>query len=109
MKSKFLLAASVLSGCYAFSEVEAVANDWMLRVETSSRVCHVQLKTAVPLGADFKGPFPDRKSTCTEASNQYDNTLSNQGKCWTYGQGAIDGCKKDGISLPPKSASNPRN
>jgi hypothetical protein len=79
----------------------AAADEWMLRVETSSRVCHVQLKTAAPLGDDFKGPFSSRKDACKEASNQYDGTLSDQGKCWTYGNGTIGGCKRDGIVLPP--------
>jgi hypothetical protein len=79
----------------------AAAADWMLRVETSSRACHVQLRTAAPLGRDFKGPFPSRQAACAEASNQYDSTLSNQGKCWTYGGGTIDGCGQEHITLPP--------
>lgn len=78
----------------------AMAADWMLRVETSSRVCHVQLKTASPLGQDFKGPFASRKEACQEALNQYDSSASDQGKCWTYGGGTISGCKSDGINLP---------
>lgn len=59
----------------------ASAADWMLRVESSGRVCHVQLKTASPLGEDFKGPFSSRKDACTEASNQYDSSLSDNGRC----------------------------
>lgn len=81
----------------------ANAADWMLRVETSSRVCHVQLKTAAPLGVDFRGPFPSRKAACQEALNQYDSSTSDQGKCWAYGNGTISGCKNDGVVLPTSS------
>jgi hypothetical protein len=88
-----LLAVSVLAD-------HARADDWMLRVETSSRVCHVQLVTASPLGADLKGPFSSRKDACTEASNQYDSTLSDTSKCWTYGHGTIDWCSSENVNLP---------
>jgi hypothetical protein len=88
------IALSISSICVAF------ADDWMLRVQTTSRVCHVQLKTAAPLGQDLKGPFASRKAACNEANNQYDDTLSDQSKCWTFGQGTRDGCKSDGVVLP---------
>jgi hypothetical protein len=78
------------------------AADWMLRVQTMSRVCHVQLSTASPIGEDFKGPFSSRKKACEEAANQYDETASDQSKCWTYGGGTVSGCKSDGITLPPR-------
>jgi hypothetical protein len=81
----------------------AFADDWMLRVETSGRTCHVQLKTASPLGADFKGPFPSRPLACAEARNQYDSASTDSTKCWAYGSGTIDGCKKDGVTLPSNS------
>jgi len=102
-------ASVTLLTLYLVSEASASADEWMLRVETSNRACHVQLKTASPLGQDFKGPFTSRKAACAEASNQYDSTLSDQAKCWTYGQGTVDGCKKDGVSLPPTSSKNLRN
>jgi hypothetical protein len=76
------------------------ADEWMLRVETSGRVCHVQPTTAAPLGKDLKGPFSTRKAACAEAKNQYDDSSSDPTKCWTYGQGTIDVCKKEGIDLP---------
>jgi hypothetical protein len=82
----------------------AQAADWMLRVTTTSRTCHVQLKTASPLGEDFKGPFPSRKAACQEAVNQYDDSASDQQKCWTYGGGTVSGCRAEGITLPPKAA-----
>lgn len=85
------------------SIVPAYADEWMLRVETSGRVCHVQKRTASPLGEDFKGPFATRKATCTEAKDQYDDSTTDTGKCWTYGRGTVTGCKLDGITLPPQS------
>ena len=66
-------------------------------VERSGRVCHVQLKTAAPLGEDFKGPFPSRKTACQEAN---DDSASDQQKCWTYGGGTVSGYAKDGVILP---------
>jgi hypothetical protein len=60
----------------------AQSADWMLRVQTMGRVCHVQLTTAAPIGADFKGPFSTRKGACQEAAVQYDVvflTLRNAG------------------------------
>jgi hypothetical protein len=87
-----------------FATLPAKADDWMFRVQTMGRICHVQIKTASPLGEDFKGPFPSRKLACQEAANQYNSTLSDQSKCWIYGSGTVTGCKKDGITLPPRSA-----
>lgn len=97
LKTTILTASLVLisAGC-------AGAADWMLRVQTMGRICHVQLKTATPIGEDFKGPFSSRKSACQEAENQYDDSLSDQSKCWTYGGGTVTGCKNDGVTLPPK-------
>lgn len=82
----------------AMSASAANADDWMLRVQGLARVCHVQLKTASPLGSDLKGPFPTRKATCVEAKNQYDPGSSDQTKCWSYG--TVAACKADGVDLP---------
>jgi hypothetical protein len=98
---KTLFSASALAIAAAIAPSHAHADDWMLRVETSSRVCHVQLKTASPLGADLKGHFSSRKRACQEAINQYDDSGSDQKRCWRYGGGTISGCKSDGITLPP--------
>jgi hypothetical protein len=75
----------------------AHADDWMLRVQTMRRTCHVQLKIASPFGQDFKGPFQLGKAACQEASNQYDDSATDQQKCWT-----VKGCMKDGVNLPSK-------
>jgi hypothetical protein len=96
MKHLFVLLVSAV-----LLPAQARADDWMVRVQTTSRVCHVQLKTAAPLGADFKGPLPSRKAACQEAANQYDDSASDQQKCWTYGDGTINGCGADGVTLPP--------
>lgn len=89
--------------------LKANAADWMLRVQTTSRVCHVQLKTAAPLGEDFKGPFASRKEACQEAANQYDDSASDPSKCWTYGGGTVSGCRADGITLPPTRSRRKRS
>jgi hypothetical protein len=84
----------------------SVAADWMLRVEDSGRVCHVQLKTASRIGDDFKGPFSSRKAACQEAATQYDD--SDRSKCWTYGGGTVTGCRNEGVTLPPKKSGKKR-
>lgn len=89
-------------GVMLISTENSQAVDWMLRVETSNRACHVQLKTAAPIGEDFKGPFSSRKRACQEAASQYDRTLSDQSKCWTYGRGTVSGCGDEEITLPPR-------
>ena len=100
------MRSSALSQCVLLSTTAfAQADDWMLRVELSGRVCHVQLKTASKLGEDFKGPFASRKAACVEAGKQYDPDLSDKSKCWTYGGGTVSGCKTDGVTLPPSSAT----
>jgi hypothetical protein len=100
VKIAILLASFVTYAC-----VNASAADWMLRVQTMGRICHVQLKTASPLGEDFKGPFSSRKAACQEGANQYDESLSDTSKCWEYGGGTVSGCKTDGITLPPKRST----
>lgn len=82
------------------------ADQWMVRRETSSGTCHVQIKTASPLGADLAGPFNSRKDACQKAKDLYDSDATDPNKCSGYGQGAIDGCKKDGVLLPGETKTS---
>jgi hypothetical protein len=91
------LAAILAASCFQCAAL--AADEWVIRVVTTSRVCHVQLKTAASLGADFKTGFKTRKDACQEAKNQYDKDLSNPAKCWTYGGGTVSACGADGITL----------
>ena len=91
-----LVLVAILISCGSIARA-----DWMLRVETSSRVCHVQKQTAAPLGIDLHGPFSTRKDACQSAASEYDKTLSDTSKCWTYGSGTVRGCGNEGITLPP--------
>ncbi len=85
------------------------ADQWMLRRETSGGECHVQKKTASPLGADLAGPFDTRKDACLKAKDLYDPDATDPSKCSTYGNGTVDGCKNDGVPLPGvRSASHPK-
>ena len=81
------------------------ADQWMLRRESSGGACHVQIKTASPLGADLAGPFDTRKNACIKAKNLYDPEATDPSKCFTYGQGTIDGCKKEAVPLPGTRSS----
>ncbi len=92
-----LIVSALICACSS-----AKADDWMVRVQDGSRTCHVQRKTASPMGSDLKGPFPSRLKACQTASDLYDGSLTDQTKCYTYGGGTVDGCKSDGIKLPPK-------
>jgi hypothetical protein len=95
MKVVFFGAALLFASASA-----SFAEDWMVRVASGGRVCHVQIKTAAPIGRDLKGPFPNRTSACKEALALYDIEMSNTTKCWAYGGGTKNGCAKDGVDLP---------
>ena len=93
----------VLVGCsIVMLEIPAIAHseDWVVRKENSNAICHVQKKTAAPLGSDYHGPFPTRQAACQDAKSSYDDTLTDKSKCMGYGGGTVDGCKIDGVSLP---------
>jgi hypothetical protein len=76
------------------------ADQWMVRRETSSGVCHLQKKTASLLGVNLAGPFDSRKGACLKAKDLYDPDGTDSSKCTTYGQGTIGGCKNEVILLP---------
>jgi len=78
----------------------SAAEEWMVRRATMSGICHVQLKTASPLGSDLSGPFASRKAACESAKSLYDTSGTDSTKCSGYGQGTVDGCKKDSVVLP---------
>jgi hypothetical protein len=106
MKKTVIYLIAVSCGIASLAD-PTMAADWMLRVVTTSRVCHVQPKTATPLGQDMKGPFSSRKDACQEALNQYDDSSSDQSKCWLYGPGTISGCQSDGVILPSSNSTRP--
>lgn len=87
-------------GVLVFAPGLASAADWMVRVQTTSRVCHIQVKTAAPLGVDLLGPFSTRKAACDAAAKAFDSTATDQSKCSAYGGGTEKGCKVDGVTLP---------
>lgn len=99
MKSKARIAQVLLISIGVSSPLFA-ADQWMVRRETSSGTCHVQIKTASPLGADLAGPFDTRKDACIKAKDLFDPDATDPNKCFTYGQGTIDGCKKEAVVLP---------
>ena len=96
-----LMSAVAFLGASSLT-VSAYAEDWVLRVTTTSRACHVQLKTADRLGADMDGPFTTEAAACKAALRAYDSQLSDPSKCWTYGGGTVKGCNAAGVTLPSK-------
>lgn len=99
--NSILKLASATTICLTAFSVDAYAEDWMVRRQGASQICHVQKKTASPLGQDFKGPFGSRKDACTSAAENYDDSKSKADKCWEFGGGTIDGCATEGVKLPP--------
>jgi hypothetical protein len=98
---KALISVGVLGLITAGYANYACAEDWMLRVQGTSRTCHVQPKTALPMGDDLKGPFPSRKAACQEAESLENDDRSDQSKCWSFGGSTVSGCKPEGVTLSP--------
>src|SRR5262245_22850831 len=73
---------------------------WELRRQTTSSVCHVQRSDSLPKLGELVSTHDTRKAACEEAKRQYDSSMSNQSKCWSYGAGTKTGCKNDGVDLP---------
>jgi hypothetical protein len=92
----------------ALSTPLLAADQWMIRRESSGGTCHVQKKTASPLGADLSGPFDTRRDACVKAKDLYDPDSTDPNKCFAYGQGTIDGCKKEAVPLPGSKAASPQ-
>ena len=78
----------------------ARADDWVLRADTSSRACRIELKTAAPIGVQSGDTFSSRKDACDAALKAYDSSMSDTNKCWTYTRGTVDACSSDGVTLP---------
>ncbi|HEY1796788.1 MAG TPA: hypothetical protein VGG57_11790 [Stellaceae bacterium] len=78
----------------------ARADDWVLRVDTSSRACRIELATAAAIGLQLAGPFSSRADACNAASKYYDSSMSDTSKCWAYVSQTVDWCSKEGVNLP---------
>ena len=77
----------------------ARAEDWMVRRETSSGVCHVQRQTAASLGKDLSGPFSSRKAACEDAKKRFEAATTDREKCGAYGNGTVTDCKSEDVAL----------
>jgi hypothetical protein len=78
----------------------ARADDWVLRVDTSSRACRIELATAAAIGLQLAGPLSSRADACNAALKYYDSGMSDTSKCWSYVYGTVDACSKEGVNLP---------
>ena len=77
-----------------------MSEEWMVRRQSTSGICHVQLRTASPLGADIAGPFGSQREACKRASDLFDDTGTDQGRCSGYGNGSVSLCSNEGVKLP---------
>jgi hypothetical protein len=73
---------------------------WELRRQTTSSVCHVQRSDSLPKLGELMSTHDTRKAACQQAKLQFDSSMSDQSKCWSYGGGTKTGCKNDGVDLP---------
>lgn len=79
----------------------ALAANWIIPRATSSGACHVQLETSRPiLGVPLPGSYPTQKAACLKAKDLNTDDSSDTSKCFAYTQGAVDGCKANGVPLP---------
>jgi hypothetical protein len=78
----------------------ARADDWVLRADTSSRACRIQLATAAPIGDQIGSNYSSRVDACNGALGQYDSSMSDTTKCWAYVRQTVDWCSDDGVNLP---------
>src|SRR5688572_25321574 len=78
----------------------AYAAEWMVRRQTTSGICHVQLRTAAPIGVDLTGPHASEQQACSSAKTLYDGSELAQKKCSGYGKGTVNACARAGVKLP---------
>ena len=97
-----MCGAAVLSASLLALTHAAHAENYELRKEPSTSVCHVQSETSRPKLGDLLKTHPTRKAACEDAASRYDKDASDQSKCWTYGAGTVAACNDDDVKLPPK-------
>lgn len=76
-----------------------MADEWMIRRQTTSGICHIQLKTASPLGSDLAGPFSTKKDACKKAAELYEAASTDPQKCSGFGGGSVSACSKEGVKI----------
>lgn len=96
--SRMLLLVLFFAGNIGAASAQPVT--WELRRQTTSNVCHVQRSDSLPKLGDLMSSHNTRRAACEEAKRQYDSSMSNQSKCWSYGAGTKTGCKSEGVDLP---------
>jgi hypothetical protein len=78
----------------------ALADDWYVRRQTTNGACHVQDATVRPTLGNDLAKCKSRKEACAKAKDLYDGSAPDPKKCFSYGGGTVDACKKEGVSLP---------
>jgi len=98
MRTLLMITAAI--SISAFVVDTASAEDWYVRRQTTNGACHVQDATVRPaLGNDLV-KCKNRKDACAKAKELYDGTTPDPKKCFSYGGGTVEACKKEGVSLP---------
>jgi len=101
MKMTYKIAVIIGLVLCATGVTSAADDGWNLRRNTSNGACSVQLATSMPQLGAFLATHPTRKETCQDAQSRKTDDASDSTKCFTYTQGSIDACAKDGIALQP--------
>lgn len=88
------------SGKEKLERAEATAaKEWVITKAATSNACHVQKATASPFG-DVVSRHDTRKEACQHALDLHDESMTDKGKCFTYGGGTVTACKSEGVELP---------
>lgn len=72
---------------------------WELRKIRTSNVCLIETRTSSPIG-ELVGDYDSRELACQAAKKNYDDSSTEQSKCWAYGPATRNACKDEGIELP---------
>lgn len=88
-----VVAASVFLGAASPS------GDWDLRRNVGNGACFIQPTQSSPVGGELLKTHPTRKAACQDAQARRTDDAGDKTKCFTYTNGTIDECKKEGVDL----------
>ena len=81
----------------------AAADSWVIRRVATNGSCSVSKSTASPIGSQIGGSYASPKEACTAVGKLFDDkNPADTAKCYSYARGAVELCKKEGVTLSSK-------